>query len=108
MIPDNHEHPASAASLLRRIHFVDDPVITEALSHLHEPLDEIAVDATRLLRVTGKNFCAAIVFEKREGKWIVGEMAPILRKIIGTSTQPEDIKRKLDHRKLRYEWLPKV
>jgi hypothetical protein len=58
----------------------------------------------KLLRVTGRKFVAGIWFKKQSGKWVIHDMAPILRKILG---QP-DIKQIpiiLKRRGCKFEWV---
>ena len=59
---------------------------------------------TALLRVTGKTFCAGIVFVKVDGEWLITDCAPYLRRVIA-GTQPRDIGRLLRDKGFKYEWL---
>lgn len=58
----------------------------------------------KLLRVTGKTFCAGAVFEKNDGVWKMVYCAPYLRKIIGT-TPISKIGILLKSKGFKYEWL---
>lgn len=67
-----------------------------------------AKEVMALLRVTGRNFVAGIWFEKVNGKWIVRDMAPILRKIIGMRTPVPEIPQRLRRVGLSYEWVKSI
>lgn len=58
----------------------------------------------KLLRVTGKSFCAGALFSKSDGKWHMVDCAPYLRKIIGR-TPITEIGELLKAKGMKYEWL---
>jgi len=41
----------------------------------------------RLLQVTAPHFCAGAVWQKREGKWVCVQAAPILKWMVGLSAE---------------------
>ena len=58
-----------------------------------------------LCRVSGPNFTAAIWFEKHGERWVIRDMAPILRKILGARPQIKRIPEKLRAKGLTWVWL---
>jgi hypothetical protein len=59
---------------------------------------------TALLQVTGRKFCAGVWFEKRDEKWTVVSMAPILRKILG-KVSVDKMPLALKRAKCSWQWV---
>ena len=58
----------------------------------------------RLLRITGRGFCAGAVFTRVGQTWRCTQCAPILRRWM-LNREARDVHKEILHRRLAYEWV---